>query len=375
MRFVHVAVLWYNVAMKYITYVGSQTDKEGKSSIYILESDAETGDFTVLGRVNDGDNPTYMALTRDGSRLYTVTGRPGFGEKGRNGGLAAYRVEGSRLSPINCVPTCHTVPCHISLSPDEKTLVWAEYSHATAGFVELAADGSISATRQMVMHVGDGPNKPRQDKAHAHCAVVTPDSRYLLIVDLGIDQVKAYDFANRAQGLKECPEATIHTVPPGAGPRHIIFQKNGRIAYVIFELHNLVSSYRYTGAGFEYIETRALISDPSLNKDCKASAVKLSEDGKQLFCSNRDCRKLSRDTITVFNTDPQTGRMEFLAENPVHGSFPRDFEFMPGGRFLLVGYEFSHRVDSFAYDRKTGRFTLVKSQDGIHHPLYFKFKV
>ena len=363
------------LAMKYIAYVGSQTDKDGKSAIYILEADAETGDFRVLGTVNDGDNPTYMALTRDCSRLYTVTGRPGFGGKGHNGGLAAYRVEGDRLLPINCVPTGHTVPCHISLSPDEKALVWAEYSHATTGCAELAADGSISGVRQMVQHTGDGPNKPRQDKAHAHCAIVTPDSRYMLAVDLGIDQVKAYDFANRASGLKECPDVTINTVPPGAGPRHVIFQKNGRIMYVIFELHNLVASYRYTGTGFEYIETRTLIADPALNRDCKASAVKLSEDGRQLFCSNRDCKMLARDSITVFNTDPETGRMEFLAETPVHGKFPRDFEFMPGERFLLVGYEFDHRVDSFAYDKASGRFTLVKKLDGIHHPLYFRFKV
>ena len=142
----------------------------------------------------------------------------------------------------------------------------------------------------------------------------------------------------------------------------MIFQKNGRIMYVIFELYNLVSSYRYTGEGFEYIETRALIADPALNKDCKASAVKLS-----------DCKRLARESISVFNTDPETGRMEFLAETPVHGRFPRDFAFMPGERFLLVGYEFDHRIDSFAYDRATGRFRLVQKLEGIHHPLYFHF--
>ena len=359
--------------MKFLTYVGSQTDAEHPAGIYILESDAETGAIRLLRAIEDGVNPTYMAVTRDGSRLYSVTGRSGFGGKGQNGGLAAYRTDGDNLIPINCVPTHHTVPCHIALSPDEKTLVWAEYSHATAGCAELSADGAISTHRQMVQHTGDGPNKPRQDKAHAHCAIVTPDSRYLLVADLGIDQIKAYDFAHRADGLKECLDVTIHTTPPGAGPRHMIFQKNGRIMYVIFELYNLVSSYRYTGEGFEYIETRTLIADPALNKDCKASAVKLSEDGTQLFCSNRDCKRLARESITVFNTDPETGRMEFLAETPVHGRFPRDFAFMPGERFLLVGYEFDHRIDSFAYDRATGRFRLVQKLEGIHHPLYFHF--
>ncbi|MBR4654327.1 MAG: lactonase family protein [Kiritimatiellae bacterium] len=360
--------------MKYTTFVGSLTDAEHPAGIYILESDADTGDFRLVRTVDAGANPSYMALTRDCTRLYTVTGRPGFGGKGHNGGLAAYRVDGDNLTPINCVPTGHTVPCYLALSPDERTLVWAEYSHATAGFADLAEDGSISARRQMVQHVGDGPNKPRQDKAHAHCSEVTPDSRYQLVVDLGIDQIKAYDFVNRSDGMKECPKVTINTFPPGAGPRHVVFQKNGRIMYVIFELYNLVAGYRYTGESFEYVETRALIADPALNRDCKASAVKLSEDGTQLFCSNRDCSMRARDTITVFNTDPDTGRMEFLAETPVGGSFPRDFEFMPGGKFLLVGLKRNDQIASFAYDRATGRFDLVKKMDGFHRTLYFRFK-
>lgn len=362
--------------MKYITYVGSETDAKHPIGLHILECDSETGDFRVLGSVSDGENPTYGALTRDCRHFYSVTGRPGFGGKGANGGLAAYEVEGDKLRPLNCVPTGHTVPCHISLSPDEKTLVWAEYSHATCGFAELAADGSISSVRKMVQHFGSGPNKKRQEKAHAHCSIVSPDSKYQLVVDLGIDQIKAYDFANRATaGMKECEDVTIHTVPPGAGPRHVIFQKNGRIMYVIFELLNLVASYRYDGKSFEFIEERALISDPALNADCKASAIKLSADGRQLFCSNRDCTRAARETITIFNTDPDTGRMEFLSETPVNGIFPRDFEFMPGEKFVLVAYQLDGHLSSFAYDRATGKFTLVKRMGGFHQPLYVRFKV
>ena len=363
--------------MRYTTYVGSLTDDAHPLGIHVLESDAETGDFRVLSAIDGGMNPSYMALSRDGRHLYSTTGRSGFGEVGAHGGLAAYELrgeKGEKLHLINCVPTGHTPACHISLSPEGKTLVWAEYSHATAGCVELAADGSISAEKQMVQHLGDGPNKPRQDKAHAHCAIVTPDSRYQLVVDLGLDQIKAYDFQNRANGLTECPKVTIRTVPPGAGPRHAVFQKNGKFLYVIFELLNYVASYRYTGEGFELVEMRTLIADPKFNKDCKASAIKLSEDGTQLFCSNRDMTLTGRDTITVFNVDPDTGRMEFLSESAVGGRFPRDFAFMPGGRFALVGLKRQGQIGSYAYDGNTGKFTLVKKMDGFHRPLYFAFR-
>lgn len=363
--------------MKYTAYVGSLTDAEHPLGIHVLECDAETGAFSVLAAVDGGRNPSYMALSADGRRLYTAMGRPGFGAPGHDGGLAAWALAGEKgevLEPLNCVPTGEGPACHVSLAPGGKTLVWAEYSQATAGCIELAGDGSLSTEKHLVRHTGDGPNKPRQDKAHAHYACVTPDGRYLLVVDLGLDKIVAYDFRARADGLKECPAATIATVPPGAGPRHLVFSRDGKFLFVIFELLNYVASYRYTGERFELVELRTLIADVAFNRDCKASAIKLSEDGTQLFCSNRDMTLTGRDTITVFNVDTASGRLEFLSESPVGGKFPRDFAFMPGGKFALVGLKRDGQVASLAYDRATGRFTTVQKTNGFYRPLYFTFR-
>ena len=372
--------------MKYITYVGSYTDATHKSGIHIVESDSETGDFRVLGVVDTLESPTYMALTRDGTRLYTVLGQQSFGPNGRQGGLASFAVRGERLDFINAIPTGWTIPCHVSLDPSERTLVYAEYSCGTAGYANLAPDRSIDTAfagapgeinpRFQVQHVGDGPNKPRQDKAHAHCSIETPDGKFQLVVDLTLDQIKAYDFKNRDRGMKEVPTATIDTrsFAPGAGPRHIVFHPNGKFAFVIFELGNLVASFRYTGRNFVHVDTRPLLEGDAM-KACKAAAVKVSEDGTQLFCSNRDISRSGYDSITVFNVDPSTGKMEFLNNAKVGGAYPRDFEFMPGGKFCLVGLKEDWRIASFAYDKAKGTFTQVAKMEGIYRPLFFKFKV
>ena len=198
--------------MKYITYVGSYTDATHREGIHIFESDAETGDFRLRGVVDTLESPTYMALNGSCSRLYTVLGRQSFGPQGRQGGLAAFAVRGDRLEFLNAIPTGWTIPCHVSLDPSEKALVYAEYSCGTAGYANLAPDGSIDTAFAgapnainplfQVRHEGDGPNKPRQDKAHAHCSIVTPDGKYQLVVDLSLDKSKAYDFKNRAWGMK-----------------------------------------------------------------------------------------------------------------------------------------------------------------------------
>ncbi|MGN0847432.1 MAG: lactonase family protein [Kiritimatiellia bacterium] len=368
--------------MKYVTYVGSYTSDAYPQGIHVLESDAETGSFRVVNVIDTVPQPTYMALNRACTMLYSVVGRPAFGPRGRDGGLAAFRLNatGERLELVNEIATGWTVPCYVALDPFERSLVYAEYSCGTAGYADLRADGSIDPAfagapnevraRCQVRHVGEGPNKPRQDAAHAHCAIVTPDGKFELVVDLTLDKIVAYDFANRAQGLKAVPAATIDTgrIAPGAGPRHIVFHPNGKLAFVIFELKNLVASYRYTGEGFEFIEIRDLLAK-DVTGFSKAAAVKISEDGTQLFCSNR-----GHDSITVFNIDPATGRMELLNTARLGGQFPRDFEFFPGGRFCMVGLKESWRLASFAYDKAKGSFDLVASMEGVYRPLFFKFK-
>ena len=371
--------------MKYLTYVGSYTGEAHHEGIHIFESDAETGDFRAVGVLDTLESPTYMALSRDCTRLYTVLGRQSFGPQGRQGGLAAFAVRGDKLDFLNEIPTGWTIPCYVALDPSERALVYAEYSCGTAGYANLLPDKSIDPAFAgapgainplfQVQHVGDGPNKPRQDKAHAHCSIVTPDGKCQLVVDLTLDQIKAYDFAHRDRGMKEVPTSTIDTrrFAPGAGPRHIVFHPNGKFAFVIFELGNLVASFRYTGRGFTHVATYPLLEGEAM-KACKAAAIKVSEDGTQVFCSNRDISRSGYDSITVFNVDPNTGKMEFLNNAKVGGSYPRDFEFMPGGKFCLVGLKEDWRVASFAYDRTKGTFTEVTRMEGIYRPLFFKFK-
>jgi len=374
--------------MKYITYVGSYTDDTHREGIHVFESDSETGDFRTVNVIDAFRNPTYMALNRDCTRLYAAISDSAFGPKGRDGGLVAFKLDGrgEQLTKLNSFATGWTSPCHVSLDTTGRTLLYAEYSCGTAGFVDLQSDGSLDPAfagkpnsinpRCQVQHAGSGPNLPRQDRAHAHCSVITPDGKYQLVVDLTLDRIVAYDFRNRSQGMKEVPSASIDTrkLVPGAGPRHIVFHPNGKFAFVIFELLNLVMSFRYTGEGFEHICTLPLLSGDAVQA-CKAAAIKVSEDGTQVFCSNRDISRAGFDSITVFNVDPATGKLEFLNNAKVGGMFPRDFEFMPGGKFFLVGLKESWQVASFAYDRAKGAFTRAALMEGVYRPLYFKFNL
>ena len=352
--------------MKYMTYVGCYTDAK-KEGIHIFETDSDTGTFRPVGLVTGIESPIYLSLSKTRPLLYAAQGMPEYGAPAQNGTVAAYAVKGDTLLPINHKPIGVTVPCYIALDPAEKALVFAEYTNAVAGVFELNADGSIADTPPVtVKHTGSGPDRGRQEKAHAHCAEVTPDGKFLCVVDLGIDRVKVYDFVNRRTGLKEVERLTVASAG-GAGPRHLVFHPDKRLAFLLHELNNTVSSFFYTGDAFVHVQTlNTLPSD--FHEFSKAAAVKVSADGHFLFASNR-----GHDSIATFAIDTATGKMERLAISKLAGKSPRDFEFAPGEKFLLAGHENSNELMSYAFDRATGKLTPAHGPYAMYRPVYVKF--
>jgi len=287
--------------MRVLSYVGCYTD-EKREGIHVFESDTETGSFRPVGVVRGIENAIYLSLSATRPLLYAAQGLPQYGGRDTNGCVAAYAIKGDALLPLNHRPIGVTPPCYVALDPKEESLVFAEYTNAVSGVFALNRDGSLSdAAPVTVTHAGSGPDPKRQEKAHAHCSVVSPDGRHLCVADLGIDQVKVYDFPNRAAGLRELPALTI-TSAGGAGPRHLLFHPNRKSAYLLHELNNTISSFLYTGDAFVHVQTLPMLP-PDFTAYSKASAIKLSADGLRLFGSNR-----GHDSIAAYDIDPTPPR-------------------------------------------------------------------
>ena len=117
---------------KQIGYIGASSGVK-PNALKIVEVDSDTGEVAVVGSLPVA-NATYIAVNRARTRLYTSLADPK-GEKGKNGGVAVYALDpsGTALSHLETLMTGHPAPCHISLSPDERKLVFAEYGRGTAG--------------------------------------------------------------------------------------------------------------------------------------------------------------------------------------------------------------------------------------------------
>lgn len=336
--------------MGYIAYIGHYTS-DPCIGIRVVDFDPETGEAETLQTVSIG-NAIWMVPGANRKNLYVTC----------DDGVVAYRIrpDGTLIEISRLLLEGLTAPCHASVSPDGTRLAWAEYRNAVIGLAELAPDGSfVAGSLKTAHHEGRGFSSPRQDSAHAHCVTFSPDGKYLFAVDLGLDEVKAYDPVS----LDAIPEKNLR-VAPGSGPRHLVFHPDGKVAALGFELGNRVALLRYEDGAF--VEMANLSTLPEdFSGHSQTAAVKFSDDGKELYVSNR-----GHDSLAVFSVDAAAGLLSVRGILPLGGSFPRDFAFSPGGAMLMACLKKSGIVRTFAYDRDACRISPIAEKVDLHSPLF-----
>ncbi len=324
-----------------MVYLGCYTDATHTNGLYAVEVDAGTGAMTIVAEYGV-KHAIYQALSPDGKYLYSCT----------EDGAASFRADGKSLTPVDSVKLGGGM-CHVAAMPDGRSVVWADYTGGAAGSVEVSEGrfGKVTTHR----HSGSGPNLPRQDKAHCHQALPTPDGASYCVVDLGLDQVVTYPAGTR-----------FTTAPLGAGPRHLAFHPNGRRAFLVYELGNLVSSLDWSAdGGFRIVDTKPTLDDAAGAKPplSLAAAIRLTPDLKRVVVSNR-----GEESLVSYDYDDATGKLAFKARSPLSGSWPRDFLFVTD-TLALVTMERSGCVHSLRYDPATGAFRTLATLGGLFRPV------
>ena len=315
-------------------------------------------------------NALYQARSADGKHRYSCTGE----------GLASFRAEG--LEPVDSISLGSCV-CHVAAMPDGKRVAFADYLGGFAGSVEVADGRFGQAVKHQ--HSGCGPNLPRQDKAHCHQAIPTPDGKGYCVIDLGLDQIVEYPSGR-----------VFRTLPSGAGPRHLLFHPNGRLAFLVYELGNFVSSLSWSPAdGFKLLDTYSTVIDLSRKerKDHKgelftnstrstrstrlnnlvnpvnpvrnnqAAAIRFTPDMRGVVVSNR-----GENSLAVFDFDESTGKLACKARTMLSGDWPRDFIFVSDS-LALVACERSGEVLALSYAKDDGVFKTVATLGGLFRPV------
>jgi 6-phosphogluconolactonase len=297
----------------------SETDNGGIFQYSLTGATAAQIAFTPIANVN------YIIFSPNRQVIYaTCQSQP-------IGSIASFQVTPTGLTLLNSVESGANCPCYATVNKESTFLYASNYGeNGDASLTEfpLNPDGSLQSPTKVIRHPpGTGPVKDRQDGPHIHCAVLTPDETYLIAVDLGIDALKAYP-VSPSTGINESGVVTTKT-EAGFGPRHVIFEPDGKIAYVVNELANSISSYAFAEGVFTPIKTVSSI--PAYYKGfTKAAAVRFSPDRKAVLVSNR-----GYDSVAVYTVD-HLGGLEL--KNIVYsiGQAPRDIGFVADSDFFVA---------------------------------------
>ncbi|HDR9469447.1 lactonase family protein [Burkholderia multivorans] len=358
----------------YNLLVGTYTDT-GSDGIYVYRFDTSTGSVAPVSSAKTV-NPSYLLPSRDGRVVYAVNELPGDnGPATQRGGISAFSFDAKTgaLTFIDRVSSEGNDPCYLSLSPDGKYLVTANYSVAadpggSFALFPVRDDGGVAPAVLSVHHEGKGPVRGRQDNAHVHSTVFSPDGRYLFVQDLGLDKIYGYRYTvDGSRGLISPTDTRYTPVKAGAGPRHLVFSADGRFAYVTSELNASVEVFGYHDGKLTPIETVSMIA-PGFKGKVGGGAIHLSPDGRFLYVSNRG----DANEIVIYAVNQADGRLKTVGRQSSLGRTPREFLIDPTGKWLIVGNQDSDTFYVFGRDVGSGQLAAHPRKVAVGKPVDFK---
>jgi 6-phosphogluconolactonase len=354
---------------QFLAYIGTYTTKTSSKGIYAYRFDATSGELNAIGLAAESSDPSFVAVHPSGKYLYAVNEVGNF-EGGGSGAVSAFAIDrkSGKLTFLNQVATRGAGPCHLSLDKTGKYVLVANYDGGSVAVFPVLGDGSLGKASGFTQHTGSGPNKERQEGPHAHWIATSPDNRFALAVDLGLDEVLVYHF-DASKGSLTPNDPPFAKVSPGAGPRHLAFPRNGQFAYVLSEIDSNVTVFAY---GQSKGTLSALQTISTLPKDYagskEAAEIEIHPSGKFLYASNR-----GHDSIAVFTIDPAKGTLTSVGRFLTKGKTPRHFAIDPTGAFLLAANEESNNIVVFKINPATGDLTPTGQVLAVPSPVCIIF--
>jgi 6-phosphogluconolactonase len=354
-----------------LVFIGTYTERTPSASkgIYVATFDPASGKPSAPTLVAELENPSFVAVSHDRRFLYAVSEVGTADATGKKTGfVAAYSIgAGGKLTLLDRVPSNGADPCHISVSRSGRTVAVANYTGGSTVSFLVKPDGSLGAATTQ-QHAGHGPNKERQEAAHAHSANFAADDHLLLSCDLGADAVFMYQVDDAKGSIAPRRPPSVH-VEPGSGPRHLAIHPSARYVYVINELTSTIGVFAWNPAAATLVQRQSISTLPPGTAVASTTAeVVVHPNGRFVYGSNR-----GHDSIAVFAVDARDGRLTAIGHTPTGGKVPRSFAIDPTGRWLLAANQLTDNINSFAIDPQRGTLTPTGATVAVARPVCVLF--
>lgn len=333
-----------------IFYTGSYTQDGAPAAnpkgngIGCFQLNLETGKVQLLNYTKQR-SPSYLVISDDKKYLYAVEEMNAH----LNPEVHAYKIENDgALTLLNSQNITGDYACHLAII--KNRLVIANYVSGNALSYPILKDGSLAPLSQEIKHEGTGPNKERQEAAHAHMIYPFANNS-MYVVDLTLDTAKAYQFDNKSEQWKANAKSDIK-IDSGSGARHMVLDSNEDHAYILGELTGEIFVADLRDSHNKIIQKVSFIPE-NYEGAIGGAAIRMHPNGKFLYASNR-----GSETITIFKIDQKTNKLILVGYQSTQGKTPRDFNIDKTGNWLIAANQDSDNLLIFQINQQTG--TLQK---------------
>lgn len=339
-----------------------------EKGIYVYSFDRKTGTLNPIQTAGGVTSPTFIEIHPNKKFLYSVNRNPVTDEE-TWGSVSAWSVDPvtGKLVHLNDQPAYGNAPCHMSMDSKGRILFIANYGSGSIAAYPILDDGSLGQATRVIQHTGSSIGGERQSVPHAHCAVVSPDDRFLYAADLGTDRIKAYTI--------NYYDKTIHPVPesdglaePGTGPRHLVIDADQKFCYVLEEMGAQVEVFSIDpeSGALKAVQSVSTLPDDYEGTNFCAD-IHIDPAGRFLYASNR-----GHNSLAIYGIDKNNGKLSLVDITSVQGDWPRNFLIDPEGDFIFVANRRSNNLVVFRRDQNNGKISYTGVGVSLPEPVCVK---
>lgn len=337
--------------------------------LYRFTVDGKTGELRDKALVSSLPNVAQLTVSQDGKTLYAAS-------EVEKGVVQAWRIAASgELSELNQVTSGGAGPVYLSLTPDGRHLLVANYVSGSIAVLPVKEDGSLGEA--VDAHQDQGPAGAARPAAavegsfavsdhngpHAHMISADPSGKFVFSTDLGLDRIYQYRMDSASGKLTPNDPPFIAASSAGAGPRHFVFTPAGDGLWLINEEASTLTFYHLDKQSGLLREGKTVSALPKEYKGTSfAAGLVLSQDGKQLYVANRLHNSIAHFTVMA------DGSLKHQDDIWTRGDYPRTLTLDKQGHWLYVMNQRSDNITRFSVAPKDGKLTFSPDYTPVGSP-------
>ncbi|EPP1402077.1 lactonase family protein [Klebsiella oxytoca] len=337
--------------------------------LYRFTIDNQTGELRDKALVAKLPNLAQLTVSADGKTLYAAS-------EVEKGVVQAWRIgSNGELRELNQVASGGAGPVYLSLTPDGRHLLVANYVSGSIAVLPVKEDGNLGEA--VDVHQDQGPAGAERPAAavegsfaisdhngpHAHMIAADPSGKFVYSTDLGLDRIYQYRLDNATGKLTPNDPPFIAASSPGAGPRHFVFTPQGDGLWLINEEASTLTFYHLDKQSGLLRERKTVSALPEAYKGTSfAAGLVLSRDGKQLYVANRLHNSIGHFTLLA------DGSLRHQDDIWTRGDYPRTLTLDSQGQWLYVMNQRSDNITRFRVAPKDGRLTFSPDYTPVGSP-------